>query len=148
MADDPRTYLLDRFATDATTLRSRADMLAGKPAPEHGPDSATSRAMAKACDEVIALLNNLPFEGEDELLNALDKLGPELHSQAEDESNAFVRSVYAGAAVRIEDIVQKTRALGADDDDDQELDDSDDALEEDDDALDADDEEYDEMEEK
>ncbi len=123
MADDPRTYLLDRFASDATTLRARADILAGKPAPEHGPDSEASLAMAKACDEVIALLKNLDFESEDELLDALDKLGPELHSQAEDESNAFVRSVYAGAAARIEDIVHKTRDLNDDDTDDSDIED-------------------------
>lgn len=142
MADDPRTYLLDRFATDATTLRSRAEALAGKAAPEHGPDSQASLAMAQACDEVIGLINNISGKSEDELLDALDTLGPELHSQAEDQSNAFVRSVYAGAAARIEDIVAKTRALDADDHDhdDDDVDDDDvDADDVDDDDVDDDD---------
>ncbi len=145
MADDPRTYLLDRFATDATTLRARAELLAGKPAPEHGPDSESSLAMAQACDEVIALLNDLTVETEHQLLDALDTLGPELHSQAEDESNAFVRSVYAGAATRIEDIVQKTRDLLAgdepDDDTDRDADDVDDDDVDDDDLFDGHDDE-------
>ncbi len=140
MADDPRTYLLDRFATDATTLRSRAEMLAGRPAPEHGPDAQASRAMADACDEVIAMLNGITAETDADLLDALDTLGPKLHSEAEDQSNAFVRSVFAGAAARIEDIVNKTRALLIDGDEhDGDVNDDFDEADLDDDDVDDDD---------
>jgi hypothetical protein len=109
MSDDPVTYLLDRFATDATTLRARADMLAGQPAPPHGPDAAASRAMADACEEVITLLHGVESDSEDTLLESLEALGPELHALAERAKSDFVRSVYAGAATRITEIVRRTR---------------------------------------
>jgi len=109
MSDDPLTYLLDRFATDATTLRARAAHLAGKNAPEHGPDSDASLRMAEACEDVLALLNDLSAESDDEMLDALDDLGPELHALSERATDAFVRSVYGGAATRISEIVRKTR---------------------------------------
>jgi len=109
MSDDPLTYLLDRFATDATTLRARAAHLTGQNAPEHGPDAAASVRMAEACENVLALLNELSTQNDDEMLDALDDLGPELHALSERATDAFVRSVYGGAATRIADIVQRTR---------------------------------------
>lgn len=118
MSDDPLTYLLDRFATDAVTLRARTDLLVGKPAPEHGPDGNASREMAEACEQVIAMLKDLEQQSDDELLDALDALGPELHALSERAPNDFVRSVYGGAATRIEQVVQ--RARGDDDEDDDE----------------------------
>lgn len=122
MSDDPLTYLLDRFATDATTLRARASHLAGKNAPEHGPDAEASLRMAEACEDVIALLNNISADNIDEMLDALDDLGPELHALSERATDAFVRSVYGGAATRISEIVRKTRGDEDDDDADEDTD--------------------------
>jgi hypothetical protein len=135
MADDPRSYLLDRFASDAATLRERAAQLAGKPSPAHGPDAVASERMAEACDHVGALLTDLS-EHVLEQLAALDELLPRLAALAERAEDAFVRSVYGGAATRISDIVAKERAaLGTDDPDDT----SDDGDgNDDDDDLDAD----------
>ncbi len=129
MSDDPLTYLLDRFATDATTLRARAAHLAGQNAPEHGPDAAASVRMAEACESVLALLNELSTQNDDEMLDALDDLGPELHALSERATDAFVRSVYGGAATRIADIVQRTR-LHEDHDDDEDQADAGDVAEE------------------
>lgn len=126
MSDDPLTYLLDRFATDATTLRARAAHLAGRNAPEHGPDADASIRMAEACEDVLALLNNLSTESDDEMLDALDALGPELHSLSERATDAFVQSVYGGAATRIAEIVRKTR--GDEDIDDADVDADDDDI--------------------
>jgi hypothetical protein len=58
---------------------------------------------------VLALLNDLSAESDDEMLDALDDLGPELHALSERATDAFVRSVYGGAATRISEIVRKTR---------------------------------------
>lgn len=118
MSDDALTYLLDRFATDAVTLRARTDLLRGKPAPEHGPDGNASREMAEACEQVIAMLKDLEQQSDEALLDALDALGPELHALSERAPNDFVRSVYGGAATRIEQVVQ--RARGDADDNDEE----------------------------
>ncbi len=123
MSDDPLAYLLDRFATDATTLRARAAHLAGKNAPEHGPDAEASIRMAEACEDVLALLNDIEVESDDEMLDALDDLGPELHALSERATDAFVRSVYGGAATRISEIVRKTH--GDEDGDDDDADDDD-----------------------
>lgn len=138
MADDPRSYLLDRFTTDAVTLRARAAQLAGKPAPPHGPNAAASELMAEACDHVAMLIAELSDHVSDQLA-ALDDLLPRLASLAEGAPDPFVRSVYGGAATRIAEIVSKERAdesaelLDADDDsedapdedafDDEEMDD-------------------------
>lgn len=138
MADDPRSYLLDRFTTDATTLRERAALLAGKPAPAHGPNAAASERMAEACDHVVTLISDL---GNDvhEQLERLDELLPQIAALAERATDAFVRSVYGGAATRIAEIVTKERsALAPDDlpeadhdDDSATLDENDDAFEDD-----------------
>jgi hypothetical protein len=137
MADDPRSYLLDRFTTDATTLRERAALLAGKPAPAHGPNAVASERMAEACDHVVTLIGDL---GNDvhEQLDGLDALLPQIAALAERATDAFVRSVYGGAATRIAEIVTKERsALASDDlpeaehDDAATLDDNDDAFEDD-----------------
>jgi len=131
MSDDPLTYLLDRFATDATTLRARAAHLTGQNAPEHGPDAEASIRMAEACEDVLALLNDLSTQNDEEMLDALDDLGPELHALSERATDAFVRSVYGGAATRVADVVQRTRrhdddAEDGDDDDVDDLADADD----------------------
>lgn len=137
MADDPRSYLHARFTADAVTLRERAASLAGKPAPAHGPNAEASERMAEACDQVASLLENLSDEVTEQL-TALDDLLPEIAALSERAEDAFVRSVYGGAATRIADIVTKERAaLGTDESlngDDRETDD-----ETDDDAFDDDD---------
>jgi hypothetical protein len=126
MADDPRSYLLDRFTTDAATLRARAAQLAGQPAPAHGPNAAASERMAEACDDVSTQLTGL------------DDLLPRLATLAERAGDAFVRSVYGGAATRIAEIVSKER-------DAEHTDDSPDDLE---DAIDDDDALFDESDDR
>jgi hypothetical protein len=108
MANDPRSYLLDRFVTDAATLRARAEQLAATP-PRHGPDAAASRRMATACDDIAARLRALPEELAAQL-DGLDALGPALRALADRAPDAFVRSVYGGAATRIADVAGKERA--------------------------------------
>lgn len=133
MADDPRSYLHARFTADAVTLRDRAVQLAGKPAPPHGPDAAASDRMAEACEQIAALIGNL---GDDvnEQLTGLDTLLPEIAALSERAEDAFVRSVYGGAATRITDIVTRERAALVADDlepdatDDDEADDDEDAF--------------------
>jgi len=109
MPDDPRSYLLDRFTADAVTLRERAAQLTGKPAPAHGPNAAASARMAEACDQVASLIGNLSDQVAEQL-TALDDLLPEIAALSERADDAFVRSVYGGAATRIADIVTKERA--------------------------------------
>jgi hypothetical protein len=132
MADDPRSYLLDRFTADAVTLRARAAQLAGKPAPAHGPDAAASERMAEACDHVATLVAELR-EDVTEQLAALEAMLPRLAALAERATDAFVRSVYGGAATRVAEIVSKERAdsgldgheTASDDLDDDDVDDDD-----------------------
>jgi len=141
MADDPRSYLLDRFTADAVTLRVRAAQLAGKPAPAHGPDAAASERMAEACDHVAMLIADLGDSVPDQLM-ALDDLLPRLAALAERATDAFVRSVYGGAATRIAEIVSRERAVDDEaeagpEDDDADADEAIDDDEFDDDDLDA-----------
>lgn len=109
MADDPRSYLLARFTADAVTLRERAAQLAGKPAPAHGPNAEASERMADACDHVASLIGNLSDEVAEQL-TALDDLLPEIAARSARAEDAFVRSVYGGAATRIAEIVTKERS--------------------------------------
>ncbi len=74
--------------------------------------------MAEACELVIAMLNDLSTETDDEMLDALDGLGPELHALSERAEDAFVRSVYGGAATRVSEIVRRTRGDETEGDDD------------------------------
>jgi hypothetical protein len=146
MADDPRSYLLDRFSADAATLRARAAQLAGKPAPTHGPNAAASERMAEACDHVLALLGDLGDSVAAQLA-ALDAVLPQLAALAERAPDAFVRSVYGGAATRIAEIVSKERAANdgdADDFDDAFDDDAedDDLVEDDEDVREDDTDDY------
>ncbi len=144
MTADPRSYLLDRFRTDAETLRARAAQLAGKPAPAHGPDASASNRMADACDHISALLQALPDDVAGQL-SALEQITMQLKPLVERAPDPFVRSVYGGAATRIAEIVTKERTAEEDADEDAELDPEDTDLDtaddddEDDDALAADD---------
>jgi hypothetical protein len=105
---DPRAYLLDRFRTDAQTLRERMLALeAGGSRP--GPDAATSRAMAAACDAVVDLIAGLPPDGRGTGLTALRDLLPGLQTLSEHHAaQPAVRAVYAGAMTRIRDLIATT----------------------------------------
>lgn len=107
MTAHPTAYLIDRFTTDASTLRARAAQLAGQQAPPHGPSAESSARMADACEEVLALLGSASAEDILAALDALNALRPTLDARALSAADPFVRSVYAGAAARIADIVEQ-----------------------------------------
>ena len=101
----PRAYLLNRFRTDAAALRQRAESLRDG-LPTAGPDAATSRRMAEACDEVIAMLEAIPEANDaSTMINTLAALIPMLEQRASATSGTpSVRAVYAGAATRMREI--------------------------------------------
>jgi len=145
MTTTAREYLVDRFQTDAVALRERVALMArGTKVP--GPDAATSRRMADACDEVVAML--LAIASSDHAaaeLDAIMALVPLLeHRATEQQSNPAVRAVYAGAATRIREVrlaeAQSSPADGvpADDFDEAELPDEDGEDDLDDDDVDDD----------
>lgn len=113
MAEDIRDYLIDRFSSDARTLRERAAALAEakskgqKPAP--GPDAGVSLAMAEACDEVVHLAHKLPEHAPlSDIIDALKLMLPELHSRANNSASQKsppVRSVYMGAGTRVQELI-------------------------------------------
>jgi len=132
MTTTAREYLVNRFQSDADVLRERVALMArGTKVP--GPDAATSSRMADACDEVVALLLAIASTGDaDADLDALMALVPLLEQRAaEQQSNAAVRSVYAGAATRIREVrsaeAQSSQADGtaAEDLDEADLDEAD-----------------------
>lgn len=105
MSTTAREYLVDRFSTDALALRERMAVLArGTKVP--GPDAATSKRMAEACEEVVAMLQAIVNNGHAAVeLDAIMVLVPLLELRAaEQQSNPAVRSVYAGAATRIREV--------------------------------------------
>ena len=105
MTTTARDYLVNRFQTDAVVLRERVALMArGTKVP--GPDAATSRRMADACDEVVAMLLAIASHGDaDAELDAIMALVPLLeHRATEQQANPAVRSVYAGAATRIREV--------------------------------------------
>jgi hypothetical protein len=103
-ADDPRGYLLDRFRTDAETLRDRTTALESG-AVRPGPDVATSRAMAAACDAVVALLDALAPSDQIPSLASIQAMVPRLQALAtHSAAQPAVRAVYAGAITRIRDL--------------------------------------------
>lgn len=104
------TYLIDRFRSDATTLRDRAAAQQNGP-PRPGPDAAMSRQMAAACDEVVAMLEAVPAgDPPAAIVAALDALIPLLDRRAKATSAAPpVRSVFAGAATRIREVLEAER---------------------------------------
>jgi len=113
---DARTYLQQRFTQDAQQLRGRvAQLRAGTSMP--GPDAATSDAMAKACDTVVAMLDALPAHDEVELLiRDLLALVPVLERHAQQAKQPLVRAVYTGAATRVREVTSaEQRALEGDD---------------------------------
>lgn len=99
-----RTYLIDRFRGDAATLRERAAALAGGAALP-GPDLATSKQMAEACDAVVSLLQGIPTNGDDggEMAALLDLI-PTLESKLHTVTQPAVRAVFTGAVTRIREV--------------------------------------------
>ncbi len=89
--------LAERFAEDAETLRARA---AG-PAPDVGPDAATSERMADACDRVSALFASAQAAEE----SALASLVPVLERYERDERDLNTCAVYRGARLRLRDVL-------------------------------------------
>lgn len=125
MSQTAREYLAERFKSDAAVLRDRADAMSrGTKMP--GPDLATSRAMADACEQVAIMISAVVQNGDGEhTLDALGALIPLLEQRANAQQSPAVRSVYAGAATRIREV----RAVEADADSavsDEDLDDADD----------------------
>jgi hypothetical protein len=129
MPQSAREYLMHRFRGDAEVLRERvATMQRGTKLP--GPDAATSRRMADACQDVVALLEAVPPHDDAAAeLAAIVALVPQLEQKARDTATLPpVRAVYAGAATRIRE-VQDAEALAISGNvtpagDDEDLDDS------------------------
>ncbi len=97
-------YLLDRFKTDADTLRARAAALRLAPA-QPGPDASVSMAMAHACDTVTAMLQAVPATSDaPTLLASLQALIPLFEKHAQAETAPPVRAVYVGAATRVREV--------------------------------------------
>lgn len=109
MNDSPAQYLITRFTDDANALHQRAESLKhGKLIP--GPDIKTSEKMAAACDDVVDLITDA-IEHTGHLLSdnpvmLLSKLEPVLEQRAlQHKDSPPVRSVYAGAIVRLREMI-------------------------------------------
>ncbi len=109
MSEDIREYLIERFRGDAATLRQRAASLAGAKKPSPGPDAALSTAMAVACEDVVALADQLPVNAPlDVIVTALQHMLSELAQRANapaSTASPAVRSVYAGATTRVQELI-------------------------------------------
>lgn len=115
MTDTAREYLVNRFRTDAVALRERADSMS-RGAKVPGPDGATSRRMAEACDEVAGMVQALVSNGEAQAaVDALLALVPLLEQRSQQHAaTPAVRSVYQGAATRIREVYEaEQRSLDA-----------------------------------
>lgn len=119
-------YLLDRFRTDADTLRARAAALRAAPA-QPGPDAAMSMAMAHACDTVTAMLQAVPATSDaPTLLASLQALIPLFEEHARAETAPPVRAVYVGAATRVREVTNaEAQHLRSADMNDSDIDDDD-----------------------
>lgn len=104
MSLSARGYLVDRFRQDARVLHERTAALTGG-ATMPGPDAATSRQMATACDEVAMMIDAVATNGDhDAALESLTALIPLLEQRAAAQAVPAVRAVYAGAATRIREV--------------------------------------------
>lgn len=153
MPADIRDYLLERFRSDAGTLRQRADSLQSSGTGSPGPDAAVSRAMANACDDVAMLAEALPQHASlAAIVSALHVMLPELTRRAtapEAMATPAVRAVYVGACTRVQEVITAEtsaataeRATGVDGADDW-VEANDDDLDEEDLAVDGDDDDVD-----
>ncbi|GAB1344593.1 hypothetical protein [Gemmatimonas sp.] len=136
MPETAREYLIHRFRGDAHALRERVSALqSGARIP--GPDLATSRQMAAACDEVADMLDAIsPRDELSEEMAALGALLPLLEKKASVNATLPpVRAVFAGAATRIREVqaaeAQAQRSAPDAEGDDELEDDIDDALDDD-----------------
>lgn len=109
MSADIREYLIERFRTDGATLRHRAAAITAAPKPPPGPDAVLSRGMADACDDVVALAEQLPSRASvEEIIAALKALLPELAalgSSAQSQKWPAIKSVYVGASTRVQELI-------------------------------------------
>jgi hypothetical protein len=105
-------YLRDRFEHDRDALRARAADLEARAragaSPATGPDAAASRAMAAACDDVLAAVEHA-FAREAEFLAIAEALASALDARGRVEPAAPVRAVFAGAAARVREMALKDR---------------------------------------
>jgi hypothetical protein len=103
----PRDYLLERFSTDAATLRARAQSLQATAAGAPGPDAQASLRMAEACDQVALLVRSVdPDEPPATALQSIAALTLPLEELARANADTpAVRAVYSGAATRIRELL-------------------------------------------
>ncbi len=105
MPHTAREYLVHRFRGDAQVLTDRvAALQRGTKIP--GPDAATSRRMAEACEAVASMVESIaPHEHAADELDAIVALIPLLEQRARDAGMLPpVRAVYTGAATRIREV--------------------------------------------
>ena len=113
MPHTAREYLVHRFRGDAQVLTDRvAALQRGTKIP--GPDAATSRRMAEACEAVASMVESIaPHEHAADELDAIVALIPLLEQRARDAGMLPpIRAVYTGAATRIRE-VQTAEAAAA-----------------------------------
>ncbi len=113
---DPRSYLIDRFTSDANALRARAMTLREDKSSGTipGPDASTSESMASACDNIVTMLTQT-VESDDRsiVLSDLLHLTSALKQLSITHSRQpAVRAVYDGAAARIREIEAAERNAG------------------------------------
>ncbi len=135
-----RDYLLGRFRADGETLRQRATAL-DSGVESAGPNAATSRRMADACDDVVGMLERIVAARaattgvtHEPDLDDIAALAPALELRAAAEvAMPPVRAVYVGAATRIREILAaELRAQPSDESVDSENDDATDDRDDDD----------------
>ncbi|MCU0634612.1 MAG: hypothetical protein MUE41_07045 [Gemmatimonadaceae bacterium] len=91
---DLHALLLERFTTDATTLRERA-----RGPVRAGPSHARSGEMADACDAIVALITATPADRD-----ALAALGRTFDARAA-AAPAATQPVWRGAATRVRELL-------------------------------------------
>jgi hypothetical protein len=95
---DIHALLLERFTTDASTLRERA-----RGPVRAGPSQVRSAEMADACDAIVALIVSTDVDRD-----ALAALGRTFDARA-GAASAAAQPVWRGAATRVRELL----ALGA-----------------------------------
>lgn len=114
MPQTAREYLVHRFRGDAQVLTDRvAALQRGTKIP--GPDAATSRRMADACEAVAVMIESIaPQQHAADELAAIVALIPLLEQRARDAGMLPpVRAVYTGAATRIREVQTAEAAAAA-----------------------------------
>ncbi len=106
MSQNARTYLIERFTEDARVLHERvATMRRGTKVP--GPDAATSERMAEACEDVVAIIEDVEHA---QWLSTSDLVATVIpifeEHMKENQGDAAIRSVYAGAIARAREVAE------------------------------------------